>query len=228
MGYRKKDFSKKFCQFPLQEYAEGFPEEELKDSLESKLFGIGSESYVVGSHEFYFGYALSNGMMMCLDSGHFHPTESLADKISAIMLFFQELMLHLSRGVRWDSDHTVIQNDSLQDITDEIIRSGKMERIHLALDFFDASINRIGALVIGARATLKSMLSSLLQPIDRLRASEQNRDYFTRLALREETKSQPVGAVWDYYCLSKEVPFRDLWMQDIARYEAEVLRKRAE
>jgi L-rhamnose isomerase len=207
-------------------YAVGFPKEELKDSLESKLFGIGSESYVVGSHEFYFGYALSKGLMMCLDSGHFHPTESLADKISAIMLFFEELMLHLSRGVRWDSDHTVIQNDCLQDISDEIIRSGKMERIHLALDFFDASINRMGALVIGARATLKSILSSLLQPVERLRASEQEGDYFTRLALREETKSHPVGAIWDYYCISKDVPFRDLWMQDIARHESEVLRKR--
>jgi len=208
-------------------YTEVYPKDEIKDSLESKLFGIGSESYVVGSHEFYFGYALSKGMMLCLDTGHFHPTESLADKISAIMLFFEELSLHLSRGVRWDSDHTVIQSDDLQFIADEIVRNGKMERFHLALDFFDASINRIGALVIGARATLKSILSALLQPIERLRVFEKEGDYFARLALREESKSQPVGAVWDYYCLRKDVPFRDLWMHDIALYESEVLRKRA-
>jgi L-rhamnose isomerase len=207
-------------------YTEVFPKDEVKDSLESKLFGIGSESYVVGSHEFYFGYALSKGMMLCLDMGHFHPTESLADKISAILLFFEELSLHLSRGVRWDSDHTVIQSDDLQDIADEIVRSGKVDRIHMALDFFDASINRIGAFVIGARAALKSILSALLQPIERLRVLEKEGDYFARLALREEFKSQPVGAVWDYYCLRMDVPFRGLWMQDITRYESEILRKR--
>jgi L-rhamnose isomerase len=208
-------------------FDEVFPGEEIKDSLESKLFGIGSESYVVGSHEFYFGYALSKGMSLCLDTGHFHPTESLADKISAILLFFDELVLHLSRGVRWDSDHAVIQSDDLQDIADEVVRSGKVEQIHMALDFFDASINRIGAMVIGARATLKSILSAFLLPIQRLQSLEKQGDYFARLALREEFKSQPVGAVWDYYCLCKDVPFRGLWMQNIARYESEVLKKRS-
>jgi len=208
-------------------YSEVLPKVEVKDSLESKLFGIGSESYVVGSHEFYFGYAQSKGMILCLDTGHFHPTESLADKISAILLFFDELILHLSRGVRWDSDHTVIQGDDLQAIAEEIVRSEKADQIHLALDFFDASINRIGALVIGARATLKSILSALLQPLERLRCVEKEGDYFSRIALREESKSHPVGAVWDQYCLWKDVPFQDLWMQDISSYESEVLRKRS-
>lgn len=207
-------------------FAVHHPAEEVKDSLESKLFGIGSESYVVGSHEFYFGYALSEGKMLCLDTGHFHPTESLADKISVILLFFEDLLLHLSRGIRWDSDHTVIQSDELSDIAEEIVRSGKMDHIHLALDFFDASINRIGALVVGARATQKCILSALLQPIEKLVAYEKKGDYFSRLALREETKSQPLGAIWDYYCLRRGVPFREFWMQDIIRYESDVLRKR--
>lgn len=208
-------------------YTVEYPEEEIKDSLESKLFGIGSESYVVGSHEFYFGYAQSRGKMLCLDAGHFHPTESLADKISAILLYFDELMLHLSRGVRWDSDHPVIQSDDLQDIAGEIVRGGDLERIHIALDFFDASLNRVGAWVISTRATLKSFLSALLQPLERLRAYEREGNYFARLALKEEAKTQPLGAVWDYYCLQKGVPHRDLWMRDIARYESEVLAKRS-
>lgn len=205
-----------------------YPPSEMKDSLESKLFGIGSESYVVGSHEFYFGYAQSRNKMLCLDAGHFHPTESLADKISAILLFFEELLLHLSRGVRWDSDHAVIQSDDLQAVANEIVRNGHMERIHIALDFFDASMNRVGAWVIGARATLKSLLSALLQPWERLRVYENEENFFARLALMEEAKTQPKSAVWDYYCLQKGVAHRDLWMDEILRYEAEVLRKREE
>jgi L-rhamnose isomerase len=208
-------------------YAEAMPEVEIKDSLESKLFGIGSESFVVGSHEFYLGYAHSNGMMLCLDTGHFHPTESVADKISAVLLFLDEILLHLSRGVRWDSDHAVIQDDGLQAIAEEIVRCGAMDRIHLALDFFDASINRVGAWVIGARATLKSILAALLQPLEKLREFEKEGDYFSRLALKEESKFYPMGAVWDYYCERNEVPVRDLWMQDILRYEKDVLRKRS-
>lgn len=207
-------------------YTMEYPEEEIKDSLESKLFGIGSESFVVGSHEFYFGYAQSRGKMLCLDAGHFHPTESLADKISAILLYFEELLLHLSRGVRWDSDHPVIQSDDLQNIADEIVRGGDMERIHIALDFFDASMNRVGAWVISARATLKCLLSALLQPLETLRAYEKEGNYFARLALQEEAKMQPLGAVWDYFCLREDVPSRDLWLRDIARYESDVLRKR--
>jgi L-rhamnose isomerase len=205
-----------------------YPGSEMKDSLESKLFGIGSESYVVGSHEFYFGYAQSKNKMLCLDAGHFHPTESLADKISAILLFFEELLLHLSRGIRWDSDHAVIQSDELQAVADEIVRNGHMERIHIALDFFDASINRVGAWVIGARATLKCLLSALLQPWEKLRAYENGGNFFARLALMEEAKTQPKGAIWDYYCLQKGVPHRDVWMDEIKRYESEVLRKRGE
>ncbi len=208
-------------------YAKSYPKEVMKDSLESKLFGIGSESYVVGSHEFYFGYAQSRGKMLCLDSGHFHPTESLADKISAILLFFEELLLHLSRGVRWDSDHAVVQSDELQNIAAEIVRNGAMDRIHIALDFFDASMNRVGALVIGARATLKCLLTALLQPLDRLRALEKEGNTFGRIALEEESKMLPVGAVWDYYCLRKDVPSRDHWIEEIIRYEKEVLAKRS-
>jgi L-rhamnose isomerase len=207
-------------------FSEPYPENEMKDSLESKLFGIGSESYVVGSHEFYLGYAQSRRKMLCLDTGHFHPTESLADKIPSILLFFQELMLHLSRGVRWDSDHTVIQSDELQSIAEEIVGSGGMERIHIALDFFDASMNRVGALVIGARAALKSLLSALLLPWEKLRAFEKDGNTFAKLALKEESKMNPVGAVWDYFCLNEDVPFQELWIQEIARYEEDVLLKR--
>jgi L-rhamnose isomerase len=208
-------------------YAVEYPASEIKDSLESKLFGIGSESYVVGSHEFYFGYALSHDQMLCLDTGHFHPTESLADKVSAILLFFDELLLHLSRGIRWDSDHTIIKSDALQAIADEIVQNGYLDRIHIALDFFDASVNRVGALVIGARATLKSLLTALLMPWEKLRSYENEGNFFARLALREEAKTMPVGAVWEYYCLKKDVPHGDLWIQDIMRYETEVLMKRS-
>ena len=209
-------------------YTEAYPEELMKDSLESKLFGIGSESYVVGSHEFYFGYALSRKKMLCLDTGHFHPTESLADKISAILLFFEELLLQLSRGVRWDSDHTVIQSDDLQHIAEEIVRSGGLDRVHIAMDFFDASMNRVGAWVIGARATLKSILSALLQPLERLEAYEKEGNAFARLALIEESKMRPVGAVWDYFCLRHDVPVRDRWIPEIAEYETAVQRKRTD
>ena len=208
-------------------YMTEYPGKEMMDSLESKLFGIGTESYVVGSHEFYFGYAQSRDKMLCLDTGHFHPTESLADKISAISLFFEEFLLHLSRGIRWDSDHTVILNDDLQFIAEEIVGNGLMDRVHIAMDFFDASINRVGAWVIGARATLKSFLSALLQPWEKLRAYENEENFFARLALREESKTMPKGAVWDYYCVRHNVPPLDRWIRDIARYEKEVLRKRS-
>ncbi len=200
--------------------------EDMKDSLESKLFGIGSESCVIGSHEFYFGYALSKEKMLCLDVGHFHPTESLADKISAILLFFKEILLHLSRGVRWDSDHVVILNDEIKSIAEEVVRCDALDRIHIALDFFDASMNRIGAWVIGGRATLKSYLSALLQPLENLLIFEEDGDFFSRLALLEETKTLPIGAVWDYYCLKSDVPPTNLWIQEIKKYESEVLSKR--
>lgn len=208
-------------------YSEDFDPGEMKDSLESKLFGIGSESYVVGSHEFYFGYALSKGKMLCLDAGHFHPTESLSDKISAVLLFFDELLLHLSRGIRWDSDHVVIMNDEMRSIAEEIVWNDALDRTHIALDFFDASMNRIGAWVIGARATQKCFLYALLQPVEDLRRFEEARDFFSRLALLEETKSLPFGIIWDYYCLKMDVPPSNMWMDEVKRYESEVLSTRS-
>ncbi len=198
----------------------------MKDSLEGKLFGIGSEAFVVGSHEFYLSYAIANKLMLTIDTGHFHPTESVGDKISAIMPFIPELMLHISRGLRWDSDHVVIVSDDLIQLFEEIIRSQAMERIHLALDFFDASINRIGAWVIGARAVQKALLYALLQPIEILREYEENGQYFQRLALLEELKTLPFGAIWDYFCLNNNVPIGTDWIKDIENYEENVLKKR--
>lgn len=195
---------------------------EMKDSVESKLFGIGSESFVVGSHEFYLGYALSRGKMLCLDLGHFHPTESVADKISSILQFSEELLLHISRGVRWDSDHVVILNDEVKSLTEEIVRSDALDRVHIALDFFDASMNRIGAWVIGAKATLKGLLFALLEPQEKLREAEDSGNNFARLALMEELKTMPFGAVWDYYCLRMNVPIGESWMEEVKRYEEEV------
>jgi L-rhamnose isomerase len=199
---------------------------EMKDAVESKLFGIGSESYVVGSHEFYLAYVVSSGKMLCLDMGHFHPTESVADKISSILLFSGELLLHVSRGVRWDSDHIVILNDELRALAEEIVRAGLLERVRFALDFFDGSLNRIGAWVIGSRATLKALLIALLEPVAKLRAFEEEGNYFGRLALLEELKSLPFGAVWDYYCSRQGVPVADAWLQVVHQYERDVLSKR--
>lgn len=198
----------------------------LKDSLESKLFGIGSEAYVVGSHEFYLGYALSREKMLCLDLGHFHPTESIGDKISALFQFFSELVLHLSRPVRWDSDHVVVVDDELKKIAGEVVRGRALKKTHLALDFFDPSMNRVGALAIGARATLKAFLLALLQPEEKLRRAETERDYFRRLSLFEEAKMLPFGAIWDYHCLRQGVPTdRDL-PDRVEDYERTVLDKR--
>ena len=207
-------------------YAVEYRSSEMKDSIESKLFGIGSESFVVGSHEFYIGYALSRGKMLCLDLGHFHPTESVADKISSILQFSEELLLHISRGVRWDSDHVVILNDEVKSLTEEIVRSSALDRVHIALDFFDASMNRIGAWVIGARATLKGLLCALLEPQQKLIEAEDSGNNFARLALMEELGTMPFGAVWDYYCLRMDVPVGELWMEEVKRYEEEVTKKR--
>jgi L-rhamnose isomerase len=198
----------------------------MKDSLESKLFGLGSESYVVGSHEFYLEYALARRKLICLDLGHFHPTESVADKLSALLCFGDEILLHLSRPVRWDSDHVVILNDDLLAVAQEIVRGRALGRVHLATDFFDASLNRVGAWVIGARATLKAVLLALLQPSDRLMEMERNGDYFGRLALLEEMKTLPGGAVWDYHCLSLAVPPGPEWLKEVAAYERAVLSRR--
>lgn len=198
----------------------------MKDSLESKLFGIGSEAFVVGSHEFYMGYAISKGKMLCLDLGHFHPTESVADKISAILQFSDEILLHVSRGVRWDSDHVVIMNDEVRNLAEEIIRSNALDNIHIALDFFDASMNRVGAWVIGARATLKALLIALLQPLEKLKNVENKGDLFARLAVMEEARAMPYGAVWNYYCLKMDVPPGDFWIEDVHHYETKVTNRR--
>ena len=207
-------------------YAVEFSPAQMKDSLESKLFGIGSEAFVVGSHEFYLGYALSKGKMVCLDLGHFHPTESIADKISGILLFAPGLVFHLSRGVRWDSDHVVTFNDDVQAVAEEIIRCLALDRSHIALDYFDASLNRVGAWVVGARATLKAFLFALLLPEDKLRAFENAGDNFGRLALREEAKALPWGAVWDQHCFRSDVPSESDWLEEISGYEREVLSRR--
>jgi len=207
-------------------YAKEYIPSEMKDSVESKLFGLGSEAYVVGSHEFYLGYALSRGIMLCLDLGHFHPTESVADKISALLQYSDEILLHLSRGVRWDSDHVVILNDEMKSIAEEVVRSDALDKVHLALDFFDASLNRVGALVIGARAVQKSFLLALLEPREKLRQFENAGDHFGRLALLEDLKTLPFGAVWDYFCLKMDVPGGESWMDEIQRYDAEVTLKR--
>jgi len=207
-------------------FAEKIDRRYLLDSVESKLFGIGSESYVVGSHEFYMGYAIKNNILLCLDTGHFHPTEVISDKISSVLTFLNEILLHVSRPVRWDSDHVVILSDELRAIAEEIIRGNYLERVHIGLDFFDASINRVAAWVIGARGMLKSFLIALLEPMDALRTFEAEGDYTSRLAMLEELKTMPFGAVWDYYCLKADVPIGPAWLQRVKDYEAKVLSQR--
>lgn len=197
-----------------------------RDAVEGKLFGIGAESYTVGSHEFYLGYALTRGVMLCLDSGHFHPTETIADKLSAVLTYLDEVLLHVSRGVRWDSDHVVTLNDDLQAIMQEVVRGGFLERVHIGLDFFDASINRVAAWVIGARNALRGLLMALLEPTATLREYERRGDYTARLALQEEIKGLPFGAVWDEYCLRQGVPVGMAFLDEIKAYEATVLAQR--
>ena len=206
--------------------AEKISTEYLKDSVECKLFGIGSESYVVGSHEFYMGYAVKNNMLLTLDAGHFHPTEGIADKISSVLLFVPEITLHVSRPERWDSDHVVILNDALLELTQEIVRSGQMEKIHIGLDYFDASINRIGAYVVGIRSTQKALLQALLEPTEKLREYENQDNNFQRLAYLEELKAMPWNAVYNYYCLQQGVPVGNEYIKEIESYESEVTSKR--
>jgi L-rhamnose isomerase len=196
------------------------------DAVESKLFGLGSESYVVGSHEFYLGYALANRKLLCLDAGHFHPTEGIADKVSSILTWLPQILLHVSRGVRWDSDHVVVLSDDLRAIAEEIVRGDYLSRVRIGLDYFDASINRVAAWVIGTRAMQKALLVALLEPTAALRQYEQSGDYTRRLALLEESKFLPFGAVWDHFCDIENVPPRSAWLEDIAGYEREHLAKR--
>jgi L-rhamnose isomerase len=203
-----------------------YPDQMLKDSIESKLFGIGAESMTVGSHDFYLGYAVKNNKMICLDNGHFHPTEQVGDKISACLQFVDELMLHVTRPVRWDSDHVVTLNDDILLIAQEIVRSDVLERVHIGLDFFDASINRIGAYVVGTRAAQQAILIALLEPVETLKEYEGNGLYFERLALLELMKAMPFGAAWDYYCLKSGVPVGEDFISGVQEYEGTVLSKR--
>ena len=198
----------------------------MKDCIESKVFGIGLESYTVGSNDFYIGYAAQNQKIITLDTGHFHPTESVADKVSSMLLYVPELMLHVSRPVRWDSDHVTIMNDDTLDLCKEIVRCDALDRVHVGLDYFDASINRIGAYVIGSRATQKCMLQALLEPLAQLRQYEANGQGFQRLALLEESKSLPWNAVWDMFCLKNNVPVGESFIAEVEKYEAEVTSKR--
>jgi L-rhamnose isomerase len=196
------------------------------DSVEGKLFGIGSESYVTGSHEFYLGYALTRKVLLTIDTGHYHPTEVVADKLSAVLTFLDEVLLHVSRGIRWDSDHVVILSDELQALAQELVRGNYLQRVHIGLDFFDASINRVAAWVIGTRCMLKALLIALLEPTNHLRALERNGDHTSRLAMLEELKMLPFGAIWDYYCLQQDVPVGQAWLDVVKQYEQEVLSKR--
>lgn len=204
-----------------------YPKQHLKDAIECKLFGIGSESMVVGSAEFYLGYAIKNNKLICLDNGHYHPTEQVGDKISSVLLYLDELLLHLTRGVRWDSDHVVIFNDEMQLIAQEIVRCNAIHRVNVGLDYFDASLNRIGAYVVGTRAAQLAFLYALLEPTETLKKYEEAGQNFERLALMEIMKTKPLGAVYNYYCLSQDVPVAEDYIPVIQQYEKDVLGKRA-
>jgi L-rhamnose isomerase len=193
------------------------------DAVEGKLFGIGCESYTVGSHEYYFGYALSRKTLLTLDTGHYHPTETVTDKISAMFVFLPEILLHVSRGVRWDSDHVVLLNDELEALSQELVRGDFLGRTHIGLDFFDASINRVAAWTIGTRNMIKALLKALLEPVATLRQLEADGDYTGRLALLEENKTLPFGAVWDRYCEQSNVPGGTAWLAQVRNYEKQVL-----
>ncbi len=221
IGYRRN------LEHSLDEiFEKEYPLSQLKDAVESKLFGLGSEAYVVGSHEFYLGYAITRRKLLTLDMGHFHPTESVADKLSAILLYCDEALLHVSRPMRWDSDHVVTSSDELRLLAEEIVASGRLPQIHVGLDFFDATINRLGAWTIGARSMLKGLLAALLQPRERLLAAEEEGDWFARLQLFEQSKSLPLGAVWDYYCAAHDAPLEREIIDRVHGYERSVLSKR--
>ncbi len=208
-------------------FAESIDAAHSLDAVESKLFGIGAESYTVGSHEFYLGYAVAAGKLLCLDAGHFHPTEVISDKLSAVLCNLDEVLLHVSRPVRWDSDHVVTLSDETRAIAREIVVGDYLGRVHIGLDYFDASINRVAAWVIGTRAILKALLMALLEPADQLRALEAGGDFTGRLALAEEAKALPWSAVWDAYCTQQNVPVGAAWLDEVREYERAVLAKRA-
>lgn len=203
-----------------------YPKEYTLDAIESKVFGIGAESYTVGSNEFCMGYAVSRGKLLCLDAGHFHPTEVISDKLSAVFCYLDEILLHVSRPVRWDSDHVIILDDELRAIAAELVRNGFVEKTHIGLDFFDASINRIAAWVIGMRNMQKALLLALLEPTAALVEYERDFNFTSRLAILEELKTLPFGAVWDYFCEINGVPVGDAWLTEVRQYEQDVLFKR--
>ena len=232
-GYKDVPVDRKTPRMTLRKsldevFAEPLDPKRLLDAVESKLFGIGSESYVVGSHEFYLGYAVEKGVLLCLDAGHFHPTETISDKISSVLTFSDRMLLHVSRGVRWDSDHVVTLTDELRAISEELVRGDFLGRVHVALDFFDASINRVAAWVIGTRAMLRSLLIALLEPAEKLRELEAAGDFTSRLAMFEELKGFPSGAVWDRYCAEKGVPVAEAWLDEVKAYERDVLATRGD
>ena len=207
-------------------FAEDIDEKYNLDSVESKLFGIGSEAYVVGSHEFYMNYAMANNKLCLLDTGHYHPTEVVSNKMSAMLLFNDKLALHVSRPVRWDSDHVIVLDDELREVGLEIVRNDALDKVMIGLDFFDASINRVAAWTIGTRNMIKSLLSALLTPNDYLKKLQDEGNFTDRLAIMEEFKTYPFGAIWDYYCEQMGVPAQESWMEDIKEYEKDVLSKR--
>jgi L-rhamnose isomerase len=230
-GYKDTPVDRKAPRELLKEALDQVLREKLdpryhKDAVEGKLFGIGAESYTAGSHEFYLGYAISRKTLLTLDSGHFHPTETIADKISAVLLYLDEILLHVSRGVRWDSDHVVILNDDLQAIMQEIVRGGYLKQVAIGLDYFDASLNRLAAWVIGTRNAQKALLQALLEPVGTLRDFEMNGDFTGRLFLLEELKSLPFSAVWEQFCLLQDVPTGIQALDELRCYEVEVLAER--
>ncbi len=196
------------------------------DAVEGKLFGIGAESYTVGMHEFFLGYAVKHQKLVCLDAGHYHPTEDMADKISSVLCFVPEILLHVSRGVRWDSDHVVALTDDLLAIAQELVRGDYLNRTHIGLDFFDASINRIAAWVIGTRNMLRALCMAMLEPFGQYKKLEREGDFTSRLALMEEAKTLPFGAVWEYYCAKQDVPVGEAWLAEVKAYEKNVLSRR--
>lgn len=207
-------------------FSEELNEEYTQDAVESKLFGLGAEAYTVGSHEFYMGYGLTRNKLICLDAGHFHPTEVISNKLSSLALFSKGIMLHVSRPVRWDSDHVVIMDDELQEIGKELVRNHLLEKTAIGLDFFDATINRIAAWAIGTRNTQKALLKAMLEPIEELKEAELNFDFTKRLAFTEELKDFPYADVWNYFCEINNVPVGMDWYQEVLQYEKDVQSKR--
>lgn len=207
-------------------FEEKLDEEYTQEAVESKLFGLGAEAYTVGSHEFYMGYGLTRDKLICLDAGHFHPTEVISNKLSSLALFSKGVMLHVSRPVRWDSDHVVIMDDELQEIGKELVRNDLLERTNIGLDFFDGTINRIAAWVIGTRNTQKALLKAMLEPIELLKEFENKANYTDRLAYTEELKDYPYAAVWNYFCEINGVPVGLEWLDQVKAYEKSILEKR--